>query len=77
MKTPGSIGGERKASVNMKCTTQKSGAKIITSKYHRRGLATALLKYKEEIMFKKDGKNEIKNTDSKKSLYCAQFILSK
>ena len=61
----------------MKCTTQKSGAKIITSKYNRSGLATALLKYKEEIMFKKDGKNEIKSTASKKSLYCAQFILSK
>ena len=69
--------GKRNASVNMKCTTQKSGAKIITSKYNRSGLATALLKYKEEIMFKKDGKNEIKNTDSKKSLYCAQFMRSK
>ena len=54
--------GERKASVNMKCTTQKSGAKIITSKYNRSGLATALLKYNEEIIFKKDGKNEIKST---------------
>ena len=42
----------------MKCTTQKSGAKIITSKYNRSGLATALLKYNEEIIFKKDGKNE-------------------
>ena len=54
--------GERKASVNMKCTTQKSGAKIITSKHNRSGLATALLKYNEEIIFKKDGKNEIKST---------------
>ena len=62
MKTPGSIGGERKASVNMKCTTQKSGAKIITSKHNRSGLATAILKYNEEIIFKKDGKNEIKST---------------
>ena len=46
----------------MKCTTQKSGAKIITSKHNRSGLATALLKYNEEIIFKKDGKNEIKST---------------
>ena len=34
----------------MECTTQGSGAKIITSKYNSCGLTTALLKYKEEII---------------------------
>ena len=54
------------ALVKKESTTQKSGAKIIASKYNRSGLVTALLNHKDEIMFRKDGNNEIKSTEYSK-----------
>ena len=63
---PPVLPGEKESLSKRRSTTQKSGAKIITSKYNRSGLATALLKDKEDIMFKKDGNNEIKSTSHSK-----------